>query len=95
MTSTVIRIGNSNGLIIPSRILKSLSLTEKDEVEIFECNGGIMIRKNGAGEKDTPFSSLDKWAADKGYEDCGSIDDVLKYVDSIRNDRINKEIAEW
>ncbi len=54
-----------------------------------------MIRKNGAGEKDTPFSSLDKWAADKGYEDCGSIDDVLKYVDSIRNDRINKEIAEW
>lgn len=95
MTSTIIRIGNSNGLIIPAKILKSLTISEKDKVEIVECNGGIMIKKAEPVEKETPFSALDRWASDNGFNDCDPISDALEYVESIRETRNNKDIKEW
>ena len=41
----IIRIGNSRGVIIPSSILKELSLKEKDEVVFSAKEGALHIRK--------------------------------------------------
>ena len=41
----IIRIGNSRGLIIPSSILKELSLKEKDEVVFSTKEGALHVRK--------------------------------------------------
>ncbi|MBR5904947.1 MAG: AbrB/MazE/SpoVT family DNA-binding domain-containing protein [Bacteroidales bacterium] len=41
----IIRIGNSRGLIIPSSILRELSLKEKDEVIFSTKEGTLQIRK--------------------------------------------------
>lgn len=95
MTSTIIRIGNSKGVIIPARMLKSLTISEKDEVEIVECNGGIMIRKAQPVEKETPFSALDRWVSDNGFNDSDPVTEALEYVESIRQTRNNKDLKEW
>ena len=94
MTSTIIRIGNSKGVVIPARVLKSLTISEKDEVEIVECNGGIMIRKAQPVEKETPFSALDRWVAENGFNDSDPVTEALEYVESIRRTRTNKELKE-
>lgn len=53
MKTSIIKIGNSNGVIIPSGILKGLGLTEKTEVTIQVNSEGVLIKK-------TP--SRDGWA---------------------------------
>ena len=95
MTSTIIRIGNSKGVVIPARVLKSLTISEKDEVEIVECNGGIMIRKAQPVEKETPFSALDRWVSDNEFNDSDPVTEALEYVESIRKTRNNKDLKEW
>lgn len=70
-TSTLIRIGNSTGVIIPSRILKSLSLSVRDRIQFSEKNGEVTLRKLLEDEIETPFSALDAWCDDNGYADGG------------------------
>jgi len=93
-TATIIKIGNSNGIIIPSRLLKLLEIREKDNVTITEVGGGIYLRKVEETEVKTPFSSLDRWYAEHGYQDESPVDS-LAYVESLRKSRKNKEIKEW
>ena len=45
MKSTVKKIGNSQGVIIPSGMLKSLGLTLGDMVEMLLDNNEVIIRK--------------------------------------------------
>lgn len=75
-------------------MLKSLTISEKDEVEIVECNGGIMIRNAQPVEKETPFSALDRWAEDNGFNDSDPVTEALEYIESIRRTRTNKELKE-
>lgn len=93
--STIIRIGNSNGIIIPAKILKSLSLSEKDMVSITESHGGLLLKKVPSDGVQTPFSALDTWYDEHCPELCDSIEDSLEYIESIRKARKNKEIVQW
>lgn len=92
--ATIIRIGNSNGLIIPAKLLKSLALKEKDAVSLTETGGGIVLKKIVAEEPETPFSALDKWNHEHGYGE-ESVEEALSYIEAIRKSRVNKEISEW
>jgi len=95
MTATIVRIGNSKGIVIPSRLLKSLNLSEKDQVEIKEGNGGLILRKSDRATATTPFTALDEWNAQHGFSQEFSLDETNEYVKSIRRDRTNKEVVEW
>lgn len=64
-------------------------------VEIVECNGVIMIRKAQPVEKETPFSALDRWVSDNGFNDSDTVTEALEYVESIRQTRNNKDLKEW
>lgn len=93
--TTLIRIGNSTGVVIPAKILKSLSLSVKDKVSIGEENGRITLRKIPDNTEKTPFSALDSWCSENGYERPESIDDALDYIARIRSIRCNKDIPQW
>lgn len=64
MRTKIIRIGNSLGIIIPAKILKKLSLQEKDTIAI-EMRGPRLIIESAA-TKDDPFAALPKtgWFSD-------------------------------
>ncbi len=93
--SSILRIGNSCGIIIPAKILKALSLSEKDSVRITEAGGRITIQKCESSEVETPFSALDHWCDERGYTSEDSIEDALKYVESLRAERNDKDIIQW
>lgn len=92
-SGTIIRIGNSNGVIIPARMLKALSFAEKDRIIISERDGGLLIMKNESQAQETVFSALDKWAEDQGYD--SDVRSALEYANDIRVSRRNKDIKEW
>jgi len=52
----IIKIGNSRGLIIPSSLLKELSLEEKDEVMLNIENGLLCVKK--VEEYNGPFTGV-------------------------------------
>lgn len=95
MTATVIRIGNSNGIVIPSKLLRALSLSERDQIELRECNGGLFLKKVGPACATTPFTALDRWNEENGFSEEFSLESSLEYVDSLRSGRANKETPEW
>lgn len=45
MRTNIIKIGNSNGIIIPAGVMNTLGLTEYSEVTIQVSTDGIFIRK--------------------------------------------------
>lgn len=48
MRTNIIKIGNSNGIIIPSGVMKTLGLTERSSVTIKLGSAGIIIKKTPA-----------------------------------------------
>ncbi len=92
--STILRIGNSCGVIIPAKILKSLALGARDEVRISDDGGKITLTKIPEGKEITPFSALDDWCEKNGYGD-ESVEDSLEYVEKIRSERLDKDIPQW
>jgi len=94
MTTPVIRIGNSKGLILPASLLKSLSISERDEVSISEHDGGILIKKKTRSEKKTPFSVLDEWNEMNGFTGDDTLEESLEYAAEIKRYRRNKTVAE-
>jgi len=95
MTATVVRIGNSNGIVIPAKLLKSLTLSERDRVEIKECNGGLFLKKISTPDTRTPFTALDEWNESNGFTEEFSLESTMEYIDSIRRGRVNKTVPEW
>lgn len=77
-----------------SKLLKSLDLSEKDSVEIRECNGGLVLQKADCRADVTPFTALDDWNSQHGFDGNFSLEEVNDYVKSIRGGRTNKEIVE-
>ena len=94
-TSTILKIGNSCGIIIPARILKSLSLGERDEITITETGGVITLRKCEQEAVETPFSRLDRWCEENGVLADESLEEILGYAEDVRSGRKNKEIPQW
>jgi len=44
MKASIINVGNSQGIILPSAILKKLNIVSKDEVDIYIDNNAIVIK---------------------------------------------------
>lgn len=89
----IIRVGNSQGIIIPAKFLKKLSLTEKDSLEISECDGGFSLKKVTT-KQTNPFDALDNWNLEHGYNDS-SLEEISDYIENLRSCRSNKEIVQW
>ncbi len=93
--TTIMKIGNSSGVIIPAAIMKSLSLSVRDKVSIAEENGKIVLRKTSDSGSVTPFTRFDRLCDEKGYGDDRSAEAALDYVAKIKSDRKNKDIPQW
>ena len=93
MNVNIIRIGNSNGVILPARILRKLNLKEKDSLEVSEDGNTIRLCK-AETNYETPFSALDRWNEEHGNR-LDDLDSVSKYLSEIRSSRKSKEIKTW
>ena len=93
-TANILKIGNSCGVIIPSQVMKALSLSVKDTLKLSEIDGKIILEKLDGSVKQSPFDSLDIWCRERGYgeETAGQ---ALDYVSGIRAERKNKDIPQW
>ncbi len=72
MTTSIIKIGNSSGVIIPSRILKRMDLKMKDTVRISYEAGRVVISR----ERD-PFEAISKGGWYDDPRDSHAISDDL------------------
>ncbi len=93
--TTIMKIGNSSGVIIPAAIMKSVSLSVRDKVSIAEENGKIVLSKISDSGSVTPFTRFDRLCDEKGYGDDRSAEAALDYVAKIKSDRKNKDIPQW
>lgn len=87
MTTKIIPIGNSRGILIPSSILKKLSLKEKDELMIQIQDGRIVltvITPEYTGPFTGPFAELARFAPDE--EDTR---DALEIARELHDNRVN------
>ena len=95
MTTKLIKIGNSRGIVIPSSILKKLGLKEKDELMIQVRDGQIVltvITEEFTGPFTGPFAPLASFAPVWGGEEK----DALEIAEELHNSRVNtREIPEW
>ena len=57
-TATLTRVGNSKGLIIPSRMLKMLNISENSILNISCVDGHIIVSKNGSVRPDPVFPKV-------------------------------------
>ena len=78
MTTTIIRIGNSKGVLLSSRILKKLNLSEKAPVNVELRGKEIVITPSDVLEEDL-FSAISKggWYTDSrdAYEIAADLED--------------------
>jgi antitoxin component of MazEF toxin-antitoxin module len=87
MTTKLIKIGNSRGILIPSSILKKLSLKEKDELMIQIQDGRIVlsvVTSEFTGPFTGPFAELAQYAPDE--EDTR---DALEIARELHDSRVN------
>ena len=93
MTTRLIKIGNSRGILIPSSILKKLSLKEKDELMIQIQDGRIVltvITPEFTGPFTGPFAELARYAPDES-----DTRDALEIARELHDSRVNtREIPE-
>jgi antitoxin MazE len=80
MESTIIKIGNSKGLIIPSKILNKLKITAKSLVDVVIKEGSIVI---------TPSARQD-W--EKAAKECHKKGDDKMIMPDVFND---ENILTW
>lgn len=79
MTSKIISIGNSLGMILPARILKELSITKNTDLEITVENGKLVVYKHN------PHKG---WA-----EDAKKLHDIKE--DNVFEDNLDDIDGEW
>ena len=95
-TTRITRIGNSRGVIIPAEVLRELSLSEADRVEISTEDGKIILSAAIGEEAFTgpftgPFAEL---SGDPGL--WGGTMSAVEYEDELRRGRHNvKEMETW
>ena len=100
METTLIRIGNSRGIISPSSILKKLGVKEGARVQVEE-NGEATLALRFVPEEEPftgpftgPFKPL---AAFKDMEDPWGGEDPCEYVRRLRDSTgsLKRELPEW
>ena len=93
MTATIIKIGNSKGVIIPASMLKKLGWEEKDVIKFSFKDNAIVMEKEDVftGPFTGPFAALkapdDVWG--------GPDTDAAEVAAELRKYRRNKKIIEW
>ena len=99
METTVIKIGNSRGIIIPSAILKKLGVKEGDKVKLEEKDGACTLTFLGEEEEPYtgpytgPFKAL---AACKDMDDPWGWEDAVEYVRKLRDDtNAEARVIDW
>lgn len=92
----VLRIGNSKGVILPAGILKELSLSERDNLDICTENGRIILSKTPA-EEDFSGAFTGPFAELSGDPELwGGPMSAIEYEDELRKGRHNvKEMESW
>ena len=101
METTIIRIGNSRGIIIPSALLKKYRIGDGDRVLLEEnAEGGFTLSFLQVGETYSgPFTGPFKALAELVDEDAwgGKDVDPCTYVRQLRDDRgrEKKTLPEW
>ena len=81
----ILKIGNSKGIILPAGILKELSLSERDSLDIRTEDGKVILSKTPEEECFTgPFTGR------------GGTMSAVEYEDELRRGRHNvKEMETW
>ena len=93
MTATIIKIGNSKGVIIPASLLKKAALSERDNVKFTFKDNAIVMEKEDVftGPFTGPFAALkapdDVWG--------GPDTDAAEVAAELRKYRRNKKFIEW
>ena len=94
MTTNIIKIGNSRGVVIPASILKELALKEKDKLTIQVLEGKIVLTvtpEEFTGVFTGPFAELARYAPD-----ADDTRDALEIAKQLHDSRVNtREIPEW
>lgn len=94
MTTKLIKIGNSRGIVIPSSILKKLGLKEKDGLMIQIQDGQLVltvIKEEFSGPFTGPFAPLARFAPDEDDKR-----DALEIAQELHDSRVDtREIPQW
>ena len=96
MTTRIIKIGNSKGLVLPASLLKKYAVQEKDEVRIQEEDGRIMLTFPGreapfTGPFTGPFAGLAPFAPD--LDDTRDALDIARELHDARGN--TRETPTW
>ena len=89
MRARIIRIGNSLGVIIPAKILKTLSIKESDEVNL-ELRGQRLIFES-LSDAQNPFASLDRGGWN---DDPRSAEEIADELYEMRHAELERGIVE-
>ena len=99
MTTKLINIGNSRGIVIPAKLLKKYKVDDNASVSLEEENGRIYLKFSPAEEEPYtgpytgPFKAL---AAFKDMEDPWGGEDAVEYVRKLRDDsNAEPRIIDW
>ena len=68
MKTTLVRIGNSRGLRLPSRLLAVYGINENDELELEERAEGILIRPALKASRKIPWEAAYREMASEAAE---------------------------
>ena len=88
MRSKITRIGNSLGIIIPSKILKEMSLKEKDVVSM-ELRGPRLVI-GSVQEIEDPFAAISHggW-----YDNPEEADEIMREIEESRHISTREDVV--
>ncbi len=100
MTTKLINIGNSRGIVIPAKLLKKYKVDDNASVSLEEENGRIYLKFSPAEEEPYtgPFTGPFKALKDLVDEDAwgGKDMDPVEYVRQLRDDsKAEKRVIDW
>lgn len=99
METTIIKIGNSRGIIIPASILKKFHVKEGSKVKLDEKDGALTLSFIEEEEPYTgPYTGPFKALKDLVDEDAwgGKDMDPVEYVRQLRDDsKAEKRVIDW
>ena len=100
MTTKLINIGNSRGIVIPAKLLKKYKVDDNSSVSLEEENGRIYLKFSPAEEEPYtgPFTGPFKALKDLVDEDAwgGKDMDPVEYVRQLRDDsKAEKRVIDW
>lgn len=97
MKVNIVRIGNSNGIILPKAIMSRYSLKRDDVLIVDDTQPVLTFRKEEDIKYEGPntgfFKALSYHSGDDGT--WGGVMDSKTYLESLRKGEPEKDITEW